>query len=66
MRIKMTRLFAFIAVAVIAMFVSGCYCVGTHVSDVQGGRKSTTGLLSFDAIDNGYPMIPFYSKFEAE
>jgi hypothetical protein len=62
----MTKLFAFIAIVVTAMFVSGCYCIGTHESNVQGGRKSTTGLLSFDAIDNGYPMIPFYSKFEAE
>jgi uncharacterized protein YceK len=46
--------------------LSGCYCVGTHVSDVQGGKKTTTGLLSFDAVDNGYPMIPVYSKFEAD
>jgi uncharacterized protein YceK len=62
----MTKLFALIAIGVTAMTLSGCYCVGTHKSTVQGGTKTTTGLLSFDAIDNGYPMIPFYSKFEAE
>lgn len=60
----MTKLFALTAIILTAMFVSGCYCVGTHVSQVKGGKKTTTGLLSFDAIDNGYPMIPFYSKFE--
>ncbi|MFO7937301.1 MAG: hypothetical protein R6V06_06825 [Kiritimatiellia bacterium] len=47
-----------------AMLFSGCYCVGTHKAQVDGGKKTTTGLFSFDAIDNGYPMIPFYSKFE--
>jgi uncharacterized protein YceK len=61
----MTKLFAFFAIVLTVVAVSGCYCVGTHVSDVQGGKKTTSGLLSFDAIDNGYPMIPFYSKFEA-
>ncbi len=61
----MTKLFALFAIALTVASVSGCYCVGTHVSDVQGGKKTTSGLLSFDAIDNGYPMIPFYSKFEA-
>ena len=60
----MTKLFTLTVIVLVAMCLSGCYCVGTHVSDVQGGKKSTTGLLSFDAIDNGYPMIPFYSKFE--
>ncbi len=62
----MTKLFALIVIAVIAIAASGCYCVGTHKSTVQGGTKTTTGLLAFDAIDNGYPMIPFYSKFEAK
>lgn len=62
----MIKLFTLTVFVISAICLSGCYCVGTHVSDVQGGKKSTTGLLSFDAIDNGYPMIPFYSKFETE
>ena len=61
----MTKLFSLALIVLTVISLSGCYCVGTHVSNVQGGKKSTTGLLSFDAIDNGYPMIPFYSKFEA-
>jgi len=61
----MTKLFTLTVITLAALLLSGCYCVGTHVSKVEGGKKSTTGLFSFDAIDNGYPMIPFYSKFEA-
>jgi len=60
----MTKLLTLTVFVISAICLSGCYCVGTHVSNVEDGRKSTTGLISFDAIDNGYPMIPFYSKFE--
>ncbi len=58
----------FVALSVIvfaAVFISGCTCVGTHVSKVEGGKKTTSGLLAFPAIDHGYPMLPLYSKFEA-
>lgn len=60
----MKKLLTLAVIAISAISLSGCHCVGTHVSKVQGGTKATTGLFSFDAIDNGYPMIPFYSKFE--
>lgn len=46
------------------IFISGCTCIGTHIAKVEGGKKTTTGFFSFSAIDNGYPMIPYYSKFE--
>jgi len=48
-----------------AGLISGCTCVGTHVSKVEGGKKTTSGLFAFPAIDHGYPMLPLYSKFEA-
>jgi len=60
----MKKLFALAIIVSTALFISGCTCVGTHVSKVEGGRKTTSGLFSFGAIDNGYPMIPLYSKFE--
>ncbi|MDD2598542.1 MAG: hypothetical protein PHO37_04880 [Kiritimatiellae bacterium] len=61
----MRKLFALLIIAATAIFISGCTCVGTHVAGIEGGKKTTTGLFSFTAIDNGYPMLPFYSKFEA-
>lgn len=61
----MTKLFELTVITLIVICLSGCYCVGTHVAPVNGGKKATTGIFAFDAIDNGYPMIPFYSKFEA-
>lgn len=60
----MKKLFQLSVLTLITACLSGCYCVGTHVAPVKGGKKATTGIFAFDAIDNGYPMIPFYSKFE--
>jgi len=60
----MTKLFTLSAIILTALFISGCTCVGTHVSKVEGGTKTTSGLFSFSGVDNGYPMLPFYSKFE--
>ena len=63
----MKKLFTVAAIALTALFISGCTCVGTHQAKVEGGTRSTSGLFSFNAVDNGFPMIPLYSKFtEAE
>lgn len=61
----MKKTLALSVIILTAVFISGCTCIGTHVSKVDGGKKTTTGLFAFGAIDNGYPMLPFYSKFEA-
>jgi uncharacterized protein YceK len=61
----MKKISSLFIIVLTTVFISGCTCVGTHVSKVEGGKKTTTGLFAFSAIDNGYPMLPFYSKFEA-
>lgn len=61
----MRKFLALLIVVATAAFISGCTCIGTHVARVEGGKKATTGLFAFSSIDNGYPMLPFYSKFEA-
>ncbi|MDA3926719.1 MAG: hypothetical protein PF904_18695 [Kiritimatiellae bacterium] len=60
----MKKVFALSIIVLAALIISGCTCVGTHKAKIEGGTKTTSGLFSFGAIDNGYPMIPFYSKFE--
>ena len=60
----MGKLFALSAITLTTVLLSGCTCIGTHVAKVEGGTKTTSGLFSFNAIDNGYPMLPLYSKFE--
>jgi len=50
--------------AVSAVMLSGCALVGRNAAPVEGGQKTTVGLLSFDSIGDGYPMIPLYSSFE--
>jgi uncharacterized protein YceK len=48
----------------VAVWSSGCALVGRHSAPIEGGRKTTVGLLSIDAMGNGYPMIPFYSRVD--
>ena len=55
---------ALIMAAVLAFVASGCALVSRHTAPVEGGKKTTVGILGIDAIDNGYPMIPVYQKFE--
>jgi hypothetical protein len=53
--------------AVLAAFLfSGCVLVSSHTaaSDDGTGTKTAVGLFGFGAIDNGYPLIPFYSHYE--
>ncbi|HNX34592.1 MAG TPA: hypothetical protein PKM57_08185 [Kiritimatiellia bacterium] len=45
------------------VMVSGCAMVSRHTAPVEGGTKTTVGFLGFDAIDHGYPLLPFYSGF---
>lgn len=49
----------------ISALVSGCALVSSHTTEVEGGRKTTVGLFALDNIDNGYPVLPFYSHFSA-
>jgi hypothetical protein len=60
----MQKAVAFTLVAVAAMMFSGCAVVSRYACPVEGGHKTTIGLLSFDAVSNGYPMIPCYTSFE--
>ena len=50
--------------AVAAMMFSGCAAIGKYSSPVEGGKKTTVGLISIEAVGDGYPMIPLYSSFE--
>ena len=50
--------------AVAAMMFSGCALVGRHAGPVEGGNKTTVGLIAIESVGNGYPMIPLYSSFE--
>lgn len=49
---------------VAAMLFSGCAAIGRYSGPVEGGRKTTVGLIAFESIGDGYPMIPLYSNFE--
>ncbi len=51
-------------VAVAAVMLSGCALIGRNAAPAEGGQRTTVGLLSFDAIGDGYPMIPIYTSFE--
>ena len=55
---------ALIFAVTMAVMASGCAMVGRHTGPVENGKKTTVGLLSFDSVGDGYPMIPFYSNFE--
>lgn len=49
---------------VAAMMFSGCAMIGTHSGPVEGGKKTTFGLISMESVGDGYPMIPIYSRFD--
>ncbi len=52
------------AAVVAAVMASGCAIVGRHSVPVEGGVRTTVGLFAFDAIGDGYPMIPCFSSIE--
>ena len=60
----MCKAFLLAVAAASAVMVSGCAVVGRQAKSVEGGRRVTVGLISFDAVSDGYPMIPFYTSFE--
>lgn len=60
----MSRVVVLMLAAVAVVMLSGCALVGRNAAPVEGGQKTTVGLLSFDSIGDGYPMIPLYSSFE--
>ena len=47
-----------------AMLFSGCAAIGTYSGPVEGGKKTTFGLISMESVGDGYPMIPIYSRFD--
>jgi len=47
-----------------AFMVSGCAIVGKHSVPIEGGRKTTVGLLAIEGIGDGYPMLPFYTSVD--
>lgn len=59
----MSKASALILAAAIAVMASGCAVVGRHTEAVENGTRTTVGLISFNAIGDGYPMIPCYSCF---
>jgi len=60
----MYKAFLFTVATAMAVMVSGCALVGRHTKPVEGGKRVTVGLIAFDAVSDGYPMIPFYTSFE--
>jgi len=54
---------ALVLAVVIAVMASGCAVVGRHTENVENGTRTTVGLVSFNVIGDGYPMIPCYTCF---
>jgi hypothetical protein len=50
--------------AVAAMMFSGCVAIGRYTGPVQGGTKTTLGLIAIESVSDGYPMIPLYTHFQ--
>lgn len=55
---------AWLLITACVAMVSGCTVISRHTAPVDGGKKTTVGLIGVSTIDNGYPMIPFYSAYE--
>lgn len=51
------------SLTVVAM-ISGCAAIGRYSKPEDGGQRVVIGLISFDSISDGYPMIPLYSGFK--
>jgi len=61
----MYKVFALmVTVLTVVMMGSGCALISRHTEPVEGGTKTTVGILGFDAIDNGSPMIPCYMRYD--
>jgi len=60
----MYKAVAWALVAVTAVMVSGCAIVGKHSIPIEGGQKTTVGLLAIESVGDGYPMIPLYTSFD--
>lgn len=60
----MHKVFLLAVAAASAVIVSGCAVVGRYSKPVEGGKRVTVGLVAFDAVSDGYPMIPLYTSFE--
>jgi len=54
-----------ISAAAVAM-MSGCAIVGTHIKPEAEGTRVTVGLISIDAISDGYPMLPLFSSYRGK
>ncbi len=61
---SMYKVVALALAAATAVMVSGCAVIGTHSAPIEGGRKTTFGLLAIESMGDGYPMIPLYTNFE--
>lgn len=53
----------FASLAVLVM-ISGCAAIGRYSKPEDGGQRVVIGLISIDAVSDGYPMIPLYSGFK--
>ncbi|MDD4101196.1 MAG: hypothetical protein PHU80_01015 [Kiritimatiellae bacterium] len=62
----MRNVFALLTALLFSVLVSGCALIGKHTAAVEGGTKTTMGILTFDKIDNGYPLLPLYSGFKQD
>ena len=60
----MYKVVAMLLTVLLVVMGSGCALVSRHTAPVDDGTKTTVGLFGFGVIDNGYPMIPFYSGFD--
>jgi hypothetical protein len=55
-----------IAVIALSLLFSGCALVGHYSRPASDGSTHVTvGLISIEAISDGYPMLPLYNSFEA-
>lgn len=61
----MQKAFLLAAAMAVVVMASGCALIGKYSKPASGGGTQTTvGLLSFDAVSDGYPMIPLYNSYQ--
>ncbi len=60
----MYKVVAFILAVGMMILASGCALVSKHTVHSTDGSKTTVGIISFDSMGDGYPMLPIYSSTE--
>lgn len=62
----MSKFLAVVFAALMVVAGSGCALISRQTVPIEGGKKTTVGILSIDAIGDGYPMIPCYTTYDMD